>query len=250
MTNNEEKVVLIADYGRSGQGWLSYMLCHILNAKYIEPYFFLKGALYTENKELRDLTSGKLPNREKTQYSMVIKTHELPAVDFNLTDKVIFLMRDPRDVAVSASFMYRVTFKNEGNKSIKNTIFYLIHRFKPTSFILTALRWRRFFRAWAGRKDIDSHFVKYEDVSLNTESTLNGILDYLGIKAPTAIVKESIENFSFEKLSGRKKGKESVANPTFRKGIVGDYKNNFSKIDLMIFKFICGKEMKKINYLF
>ena len=107
----QKKVILIADYGRSGQGWLSYMLCYLLNAKYIEPYFFLRGALYTENKALRDITSGDLPNREKTEYSMVIKTHELPAGHLNLTDKVIFLMRDPRDIAVSTYFMYRAIVK-------------------------------------------------------------------------------------------------------------------------------------------
>ena len=40
---DKSDVLLIADYGRSGQGWLSFMLCYILNATYIEPYDFLKG---------------------------------------------------------------------------------------------------------------------------------------------------------------------------------------------------------------
>jgi len=248
--NLEKKVILIADYGRSGQGWLSYMLCYILNAKYIEPYYFLSGALYTEDKALRNITSGDLPGREKTAYTMVIKTHELPAANFHLTDKVIFLIRDPRDVAVSAYFMYRVTIKEDNNKSLKNSIFYLIHRFKLTSLIHTAFKWRTFFRTWTGRKDIPLHGVRYEDLLTDTEKTLKGILSYLEVSVPNSLLQEAIQKFSFENLSGRKRGDEDNANPTFRKGIIGDYKNHFSKIDRMVFQRICGKEMGTLGYVF
>jgi len=250
MKNQEKKVILVVDYGRSGQGWLSYMLCYILNAKYIEPYDFLKGILYTDDKEIRVLTSGDLPDRNDTQYSMIIKTHELPAVNLNLTDKIIFLTRDPRDVAVSAYFMYRINAKEEKYKSIKSKISYLIHRFKFTSFILTALRWKRFYKAWTEKEKISFHRVKYEDVSTKSEEELVSMLNYLEVKVPSTLIQEAIQKFSFEKLSGRKKGEESIASRAFRKGIIGDYKNHFSKIDLMVFNFICGKEMKKADYLF
>ena len=77
---SHDKVILMADYGRSGQGWLSYMLCYILNAKYIEPYDFLKGMLYTTDERVRGLTSGNLPGRPKGRSSMIIKTHNWPAI--------------------------------------------------------------------------------------------------------------------------------------------------------------------------
>ena len=246
----EKKVILIADYGRSGQGWLSYMLCYVLNAKYVEPYYFLSGALYTEDKALRNITSGDLPGREKTAYSMVIKTHELPATNFHLTDKVIFLMRDPRDVAVSAYFMYRVIIEEDTNRSLKNKIFYLIHRSKLTSFMHTALKWRKFFRTWTARKDISLYAVRYEDLLTDTEKTLKGILFYLEVSVPDSLLQEAIQKFSFENLSGRKRGEEDNANPTFRKGIIGDYKNHFSRIDRMLFERICGKEMETLGYIF
>jgi len=248
--DREKKVILIADYGRSGQGWLSYMLCYILNAKYIEPYYFLSGALYTEDKELRNITSGDLPGREESAYSMVIKTHELPAANFHLTDKVIFLMRDPRDVAVSAYFMYRVTIAEDSNTSLKNNIFYLIHRFKFTSFMHTAFKWRKFFRTWTTRKDISLYSLRYEDLLTETEKTLKNILGYLEVSVPDSLVREAIQTFSFEKLAGRKRGEEDNANPTFRKGIIGDYKNHFSRIDRMLFRQICGKEMEILGYEF
>src|SRR3989344_6645836 len=123
---SREKVILMADYGRSGQGWLSYMLCFILNAKYVEPYDFLKGMLYTTDERVRSLTSGNLPNRPKSPYLMIIKTHNWPAKNINLTDKIIFLTRDPRDIAVSAYYRYKELINLEPATTLKEKIFYLM----------------------------------------------------------------------------------------------------------------------------
>jgi len=247
MVNKEEKVILIADYGRSGQGWLSYMLCYILNAQYIETYDFLRGTLYAP-KGVRDLTNGKLPNREKTQYSMVIKTHEYPAKDFNLTDKVIFFSRDPKDIAVSAYKRSKLREEDEKNISLKDRLYYMIHHFKFTSFIMTAHKWKKHYLMWHERKDIRFYQTSYEKLSFNTEKTLKGILNYLGVEVSETLIKEAIQKFSFEKMSGREKGQEDSKNSLFRKGIVGDYKNNFSKLELKIFAFVCGKEAKEAGY--
>lgn len=246
MKNQEEKVILIADYGRSGQGWLSFMLCYILNAKYIEPYDLLRGRKYIYSKNVSGLTDGNLPGRERTPYSMVIKTHEYPASDFNLTDRVIFLTRDPRDVAVSAFYRYKVVSQQEKNQTIKSKISFLIHRFKFTSFIMTAYKWKNYFRAW---QDIKYHFVRYEDLSSDPKNVLKKILDYLVAKVNDELIEDAIKRFSFERLTGRRKGQEELQNVVFRKGTVGDYKNHFSKLNLKIFKSICGKEAKKAGYL-
>lgn len=242
---DKEKVVLVADYGRSGQGWLSFMLCYILNAKYIEPYDFLRGRKYYYSQNVIDLTKGNLPGREKTKYSMIIKTHEYPASDFNLTDKVIFLTRDPRDVAVSAYYRYKVIFQQEKNQTLKSKISFLIHRFKFTSFIMTAYKWRNHFLAW---RHINYYPVRYEDLWLNPKNTLKGMLNYLEVRASDNLIEDSTEKFSFEKITGRQKGEEDLKNVALRKGIVKDYKNHFSKLGLIIFKFICGKAAKKAGY--
>src|SRR3989344_1927089 len=110
----KSNIVLISDFGRSGQGWLSYMLCYILNAQYVEPYNFLNGKIYSSSEDVIRLTSGNLPGREKTPYNLVVKTHNYPSSEFNLTDKVIFLIRDPRDVAVSMHNLNIIQNKNVG----------------------------------------------------------------------------------------------------------------------------------------
>lgn len=254
MAPTEEKNILIADYGRSGQGWLSYMLCYILNAKYVETYYFLQGKLYGSD-DVRKFTSGNLPGREKTQYSMIIKTHEYPTKDFDLTDKIIFLSRDPRDIAVSAHERCKLMEKEGKKKSLKDWFYYTMHHFRPASFIMTALKWKKHYLAWHLRKDIPFFQTSYEKLSFDAESALKEILDYLDIKTSEAIIKEAIELFSFEKMTGKKRGLEGnqesffSKNAVFRTGTVGDYKNNFSKLELKIFKSICGKEMAEAGYI-
>jgi len=253
MKKETDRPILIADYGRSGQGWLSFMLCYILNATYIEPYDFLKGVKYSTNDEILKYTRGRLKGRDKTQYSLVIKTHNYPAPNFNLTDKVIYLTRDPRDVAISWYFMDIANMqgtKNEGpqliiSRGLKDFLRNHILRIRIFSFLRTAIRWRKHVLEW---QTIPCFHVKYEDISNNTEKVLSDLLDYLSEPVDTKIVREAIEKFSFERVAKRKKGQENPLNPEFRKGIVGDYKNHMTKLHKLIFRIILRKVASGFGY--
>lgn len=245
---SREKVILMADYGRSGQGWLSYMLCYILNAKYIEPYDFLKGMLYTTDERVRSLTSGNLPGRSKPEYSMIIKTHNWPAKNVNLTDKIIFLARDPRDIAVSAYYRYKELINLEPPTTLKERLFYIMSSIRPLSYAWTAHKWKKFIRLWTEHPDIHFYRIKYENLSSHPVETLKEILNYLKVKADDKLIQEAIDNFTFDKMAGREKGKEEVKSMPFRKGIVGDFRNQFSWLELMTFHAIAGKTMKQLGY--
>jgi hypothetical protein len=249
---NESDLLLIADYGRSGQGWLSYMLCYILNATYVEPYDFQKGVKYSTSDVVLRYTRGRLEGREKTKYALVIKTHGYPALNFNLTEKVVYLTRDPRDVAVSWHFMNIANTqggKNEGPqrfrvKGIKCFARSLL-RVKLFSFLLTATMWRKHVAAW---QRVNCYHVRYEDVSDNPEKVLCDLLDYLAVPIDLNNVREAVKKFSFENVAKRKQGDERLLNPEFRKGIVGDYKNHMSKFHISLFGMICGKAASKFGY--
>lgn len=249
---DERGLLLIADYGRSGQGWLSFMLCYILNATYVEPYDFQKGVKYSTSDVILKYTRGRLEGREKSKYVLVIKTHGYPALNFNLTEKVVYLTRDPRDVAVSWHFMNIANTKGSNNegpqrfgpKGIKCFIRSIL-KVRLFSFLLTAVRWRRHVEAW---QRIDCYHVRYEDILINTEKTLCGLLEYLFVPVDIKIVREAVELFSFENVARRKKGEERPLNPEFRKGVAGDYKNHMTKLHKALFRIICGKAASKFGY--
>lgn len=264
MKKETDKIILIADYGRSGQGWLSYMLCYILNARYLEPYCLLRGIVHSGKQSILDLTQGNLGGREPSNYSLVVKTHHYPDPYFSLTDKVILLARDPRDVVVSAYARFNVMEKTGTDvESAAQKMVVVDKIYKPKQkwrhklitwlfsnrlffFPLTARGWRKFYEVW---ENINICYkVTYEALSANPKNTLKGILKYLETEAPSELIDEAIEKFAFEQITKRKKGEEVKNDVAFRKGIVGDYKNHLSKLDLMIFRVICGKIANKWGY--
>lgn len=245
--SSNDKVVLISDYGRSGQGWLSYMLCYLLNAKYVEPYDLLKGRVYTTSQHVLMNTDGNIPGRSKTKYSMIVKTHNYPASDLNLTDKIIILKRDPRDVAVSSYNMKRNTAKKESKLSLKSRIDLMVHRFPAISHAVTLSRWINYYRAWA---HVDCHHVTYEGLSNDTKGELKKILSYLEIDVDDSLIEDAVDKFSFKAITGREKGSEDAGNSEFRKGSVGDYKNHFSRAELLLFKHVFAKGLGRHGYAF
>lgn len=275
----DDKMILIADYGRSGQGWLSYMLCYILNARYLEPYCLLRGLVFSGHQNIVDAVTGNLPGREKTKYSHVVKTHEMPDPYFSLTDKVVLLSRDPRDVAVSAHNRSKVSLSvgsdvesgvrrlsesrgdilsSEGRQSLQQDkplslkqflvgVRNYFITFKIFSYLNTALRWNRFYKAW---QNIKCHKVTYEQLSSNPKSALKEILKYLEVDVSDSLIDEAIDRFSFFNSYGRQQGVEDRSALEARKGIVKDHANHFAPIHYKIFKRICGDTGREWGYNF
>lgn len=244
MTNKykDDETLLISDFGRSAQGWLSYMLCYILNARYIEPYALLGGSKYSSSDIIEKNTKGRLTGRENSRYSVVVKTHSYPAKQINLTKSIIYLTRDPRDVAVSYYYMVRNAIKN--GKIDRKLIFHIV---PFLSFIITAFNWRKHFRSW---KNVPSFRLRYEDLRADTFGEISSVLLKLGVNINEKTILEAIDIFSFENCYGRKRGDEDVNNPEARKGQIGDYRNHFTKLHNIIFWMICGKEAKQAGYRF
>lgn len=236
----DKDTVLIADWGRSAQGWLSFMLCYILNARFIEPYHLLGGTQYSPFPKILQNTKGNLAGRSKTPIALIVKTHNLPSPGFNLTDNVVFLTRDPRDVAVAFYYFSR-NLCRAGSWNWRNRI----HSIPLLGDLLVAFRWGRHYRRW---KHIPAHKVRYEDLRADTAGTLKNILAYLKVEVDPALVDEAVAIFDYENMYGRKRGVENKFSMDARKGIVGDYRNHFSWLMNRMFWKICSKEAEAAGY--
>lgn len=242
MNVNKNEIILISDYGRSAQGWLSYMLCYVFNAKYIEPYCILSGTKFTERENILQNTSGNLEGREKTGINYIVKTHGYPDKNqFNLTQNVLYLTRDPRDVAISYFFLNRKWFK-DGNRSVR----VLVNRIPIFCYLYVAFTWRKHAQKWIGYY---KYHVRYEDLRKDTKNTLTSILNNFSTQINLSLINEAIDIFSFERSYGRKRGEEDINNPEARKGLIGDYKKHFSRFTNLLFWNICGKEAERFGYL-
>ncbi len=263
------KYILLAGYARCGQGWLGYMLAYILNAKFIEPYCLIRGIVYSANEYILNLTQGDLDGRTPTKYSIIAKTHNLPDPYISLTNKIILVSRDPRDVAVSAYSRHIVSKETGSDQTNEDKAAALINTkrnykdypglhqmletlrinllsIKSISYLNSALKWNHYYRTWDNLGCCLN--ISYEELSKDPNSTLKKILDYLELDVEDDLINEAISKFKFEVLSGRIKGKEDKSNTSFRKGVVGDYKNNITKLTSKIIMKITRKSSLKRGY--
>ena len=90
--------------------------------------------------------------------------------------------------------------------------------------------------------------VRYEDLLERPEEEVGRLLEFLGAEASEKIVRRCVSSASFEKLTkGRRRGQED-ASSFFRKGVAGDWRNVFTEQDKLIFKEEAGDLLIRIGY--
>lgn len=238
----------VIEYPKSGGSWLGEM---------VSAYFEIP------------FPRNQFPTLKKSIYH----GHYLPSKRLSGIDKILFLVRDGRDVMVSLYFHNLVP--NNKNKLDLRRLHYYQNKLKfddvmdvkknlPTfiDFIFNDRpsrlqqfqylgNWAEFNKLWLGYLYSNSnvHLIKYEELLKDTKNTLIKIIKFIEPrnKVNTAKVNEIAVNFSFEHQSGRKKGQEDT-NSFLRKGISGDWKNYFTRETCEIFQKYAGNMLFDLNY--
>ena len=183
------------------------------------------------------------------------------------TAKVIHIMRDGRDVAVSQTHHKWNQAEDQGGTS-KATPEQLARReayrkdpqkllrtgegiFAEGGLRTSAAKWST--RVSKTVKDgpvlLGANYeeVRYEDLLERPEEEVKRLLEFLGADADEQTVSQCVSAASFEKLAGgRKRGEEAAS--FFRKGIAGDWKNVFTEQDKQDFKAVAGDLLIELGY--
>ena len=140
----------------------------------------------------------------------------------------VHLVRDPRDVLVSAYFSHLYSHVTDGWPEL------VTHREKlqtltPEEGLLSEMTFCRFvFDALAGwRPNSNVLELRSEEVTADPLPAIMGIAQWFEWTIPVATIERVLEEASYEKLAGRAKG---IENPHhhYRKGVAGDWKNWFT----------------------
>jgi hypothetical protein len=189
--------------------------------------------------------------------------------------KVIHVLRDGRDVAVSKRHhLYRTRMFLVGDE--RSALLRLLNRWDRTRHLAMRLR-RRF--GWFGEKafwspDSGMPFfspailriiagdwarvvtylldhqrrrpdrfltVRYEDLKGSPDAAIAGLLEFLDVDSDEGIVAGLREKTSFKAMSGDGKG-------FFRSGKAGDWKDHFTPGDLEIFAEVAGEASRAAGY--
>jgi len=233
--------IIVTEYPKSGGSWLTSMIGDSLGIS--------KRDIYVTDDVLKNPDNKYYKNIRKIDWyagfesvnaipPCVVKSHELPGSPLVRPDaKMIHLLRDGRDVAVSRYFFNKVFCVNNG----------LIEKFDiPFEQYITTIahEWNQYMRAWL-QHDIPT--IKYEDLLTNTNHALMNLLDQLGLEYSVNQVHDAI--VANEKKQFRARLAPVYADNSFvRKCIIGDWKNHFTKNQERIFYDIAGDMLDKLNY--
>ncbi|KAL5006666.1 hypothetical protein ScPMuIL_015472 [Solemya velum] len=228
--NMKSDDILIINYMKSGTHWIWEIVSMLVEGK----------AEYNPNaKESRMLEIQKAEELEKMETPRILNTHYpyelLPENVGSSKCKIIYMLRNPKDVAVSLyhhltkhdDFRYNGTWPN------------FLQLYLGDKLCVTK-PWFRYVRDWEKvideHPELNIHTCSYEDLKKDPVTTVENIAAYLGISVDKDLVNEVIDKCSFEKLSTVDDWKHDACKAwgkdgksfMYRKGEVGDWKNWFT----------------------
>lgn len=232
--NKEFKLILVSEFPKSGGSWFSQLLSDALNIPFPRN---------TYAKFERCLMHGHYLHHRKF-------------------GKVICVMRDGRDVMVSA--YYHLLFENNRNASHlvrywrdkmpfsdyenieKNLPDFITCFFDNYKVATKNVRWSDFVNKYLNQPNV--LIIKYEDLVKQTLKQLERAIDFLGEESiGKKGLEEIVQRYSFKNLTIREPGQEDKSH-FLRKGIVGDWRNCFSKEACEVFNLYAGEELLKMGY--
>ncbi len=241
--NEEYKKLMLADaavvsYEKSGRTWLRVMLSCFYRKRYqISQDILLNfnnlqklersipAILFTHDRHINDYTGNHYSKR-----------------DF-YSNKVILLVRDPRDVAVSTYFQWKYRM-NPKKKLVDRfpphgtdiSIFDFVMR--PESGLPAVINYMNLWRQEINNME-NLLVIRYEDLKSNTEQLLKQVIETLGDQPTDEEITEAVKYASFDKMKEREKNGQYMdsriapadrANPDSfkaRRAKIGGYRDYF-----------------------
>jgi hypothetical protein len=179
--------VWIVSYPKSGNTWTRFLIGNLIaggklvdwsNIEQIVPDIYLN-----RDANLKSLTRPRY-----------FKSHEGYRPDYR---RVIFIVRDPRDVAVSYYHFVRKSKVLSVDASMDDFMTkFLDGKIDPYG------NWGENVGSWLGARNGTDNFlvVRYEDLLEDTEAELVRIADMLGLAADEALLRRAVENSRADRM--------------------------------------------------
>jgi hypothetical protein len=233
---------VVVSFGKSGRTWLRVLLSRVYQ---LQHGLGERAVIGFDNLHYQ---TGVLPKILFTHDNYVkdYTGHRDSKVDF-YDKKVVFLARDPRDVAVSQYFQWK--YRMKPNKKDIND--YPMDDLTPFEFVMSDVGLPKvidFMNLWAREapKVRDFMVVRYEDLRARPEETLRALLEFLGTPAGAAQITDAVGFASYDNmkrmeqqrvfwLSGGRLVPKDRSNPNsykVRRGKVAGYRDDFDAAQL------------------
>ncbi|XP_060596179.1 sulfotransferase 2A1-like [Ruditapes philippinarum] len=222
--------VLLCSYPKTGTHWTANLL----------HYLMYDGPLDTLTSHQPCLIDRfDMESSQQREGRRIVTSHfppkNLPTEHFEKGGKTVLVFRNPKDAAVSMFYQLKKfkmigDFKLSWNSYID---YWLDGKMLMGSFFDYYNKWQTLLEE---KPDLDVLIVQYEDLKMDSLNQLRRIQTYLGLshsdeRLQAVLDKCSLGNLRADVENGKVKTPlidESGKSILYRKGIIGDWKNNFT----------------------
>jgi hypothetical protein len=267
-----DQLIWMFGHSRTGSTWLSLMMAELENQeRWHEPYVgmlfgsflyqrlkgndkvlnspgFILAEPYQEVwlRSIRSLVlegaAARYPELGEDQYLIVKEPNgSIGApllMDATRGSRMIFLIRDPRDVIAS-----RLDAFKEGGWAIQDRDLSTPEKIREQTerlakdYLRVVSKVQEAYDAQPGKKVL----VRYEDLRYDTVKVMKAMYDALEVEADEAQIEAAVEKHSWEQIPESEKGKDKF----FRKAQPGGWRDDLSKEQIKLIEDITGPLISK-----
>ena len=237
--------VWVVSYPKSGTSWMQQIVRLIRNNGVQDDIVLSDAVPYPESHAIYPDVDV-----EKMARPRAFKSHMpydlCPCGPPNTTPcKYIYIMRNPKDVAVSQYFFNkRVPYHPDEDwgtfwkKFIEGEVYY-------GNYFDHLLSW------WPHRDDKNVLFIKYEDMKKDLPAAVSQVASFIGADISSDVIGKIADMTSFDKMKSDNTAnyswydqyKRKGAPDYLRRGIVGDWKNHLSQEQSAEMDAICAQRL-------
>jgi hypothetical protein len=233
----------IASYPRSGNTWTRFLIANLIHPERLVTFANIE-------KIIPDATALSSRELKRVPRPRLIKTHEYFEPRYR---KVIYLVRDPRDIAVSL-YNFRRKYRSVDDS-------YPIEQYIAKRFLLGDLdvSWGEHVGSWLGTRMNQPGFllVRYEDLLQDPTRELWRVAGFLGIATGTEMLSQAIERSSANRLRHLEKveheawvttkGKRADV-PFIAEAVAGTWKQKLPEPSVALIESAWGHLMNSVGY--
>lgn len=272
MSYPDNKITWIASYPRSGNTWIRALISAYANNGEVD----INGIMQTSDKDpeyfegivkkpIQDWTlsdqalvkpAAMLRTLEGAGGNLLLKTHDanidvsgIAQIPHDLTNAAIYIIRDPRDVALS--FKNHFACKNNTEAVDKLLDDNFMTRGPNNGLFMPQLSWKIHMASWMRELPYPVYALRYEDLLDKPFEIFSEILQFLKMDYDPDLTRKTIDACSFDKMQKQEKKegfREAVGQEFFHKGKSQRWKTELEpELQTKILN-ACKAEMNSVGY--